>query len=714
MTTARSPWSLGIPLCGAVLLAACAPGPRWNVLLVTFDTTRADALACYGNRRVATPVLDALAAEGVLFEQAHSSIPLTLPSHTTILTGVYPPRHGVRDNGLFVVPPEVETLAERLGERGWATAAAVGGFPLVGKFGIDQGFDFFDDHLTRGNEDLMGRRVRPHQGIFFDERRAQRVNEAVYPWLAEHASDPFFLWVHYYDPHQPLDPPNPYNQLYADDLYAGEIAYADESLGTLIDDLRRLGVWDETLVVFTADHGEGRGEHRELTHSYLLYDSTLHVPLILRLPPAAHPPRARRVAEGVRHVDIVPTVLDLLGLPAPESIDGRSLVPYLEGGRPAPVVHYAETLSPRLSHGWGELRALYAEEWKYVHGPRPELFHLPTDPGEHDNRFAAEPEVAARLEARLASFLRERAAAAPQRAAAPDADTRRRLEALGYIQAGGAEDIEIREVLSREGVAPQDRVERTSELSRIKELLAQREALAARELAQQLVTEDPESPYYLELLAMAEGQLGRYDEAAATIERLLASGGSAGSGRLLLELGWHLVRSGRSEEGLERLRQGVEREPSAQGLFLLATVAQELGRRDEAADALREAVASDPAYGPAVVALGVVRAEAGEAAEAERLFRQAVARDPYYAKGHYNLGAHLLAAGGAAEAVACFERAAELAPDYLQALQAAGVAYLRLGQRGEAQGALARLEALSPDSAEGRSLRQLLAQVDAS
>ncbi|MEZ5330546.1 MAG: sulfatase [Thermoanaerobaculia bacterium] len=333
------------------VLVGCSRGERWNVVVATFDTTRADHIGCYGNASASTPVVDALAAEGFLFENAHAAIPITMPSHSTIMTGLVPMRHGVRDNGLFVLPAGVETLAERLRSAGYATGAAVGSFPLTAKFGLDQGFDLYDDRVQSSQEDFRGRKVRAKQDIFFDERRAQRVNEAIYPWLEEvaEAAKPFFLWVHYYDPHQPLQPPPPYDQLFADDLYAGEIAYADESLGTLFDELRRLGVWDRTLVVFTADHGEGMGEHRERTHSYLLYETTLHVPLIVRAPGGFEAPR--RITERVHHVDIVPTVLDLLGLERPPDLDGRSLVPYLRGERPSVSNDYAETLSPGCPMG---------------------------------------------------------------------------------------------------------------------------------------------------------------------------------------------------------------------------------------------------------------------------------------------------------------------------------------------------------------------------
>jgi tetratricopeptide (TPR) repeat protein len=359
-------------------------------------------------------------------------------------------------------------------------------------------------------------------------------------------------------------------------------------------------------------------------------------------------------------------------------------------------LHYAESLSPRLSHGWGELRALFADEWKYIHGPRPELFHLSADPRELDNRIDAEPARAAQLEAKLADLLGHISVEQPLQAAAPDPETRRRLEALGYIQGGPAENVEIREALSREGVPPQDRVDRTSDLSRIKDFLVRRQPLMAKELLERLLQEDPESPYYLEMLARTEAALGRFEEAIAVLARLQASGGAAsGSGRLMVEIARRLARLGRIEEACQQLERGTELQADADAFFLLGALSEKLGRDREAAAAYQRAVEADRAHGPALVALAIRRARAGARAQAERLFRQAVDNDPYYPKAHYNLGVFLQSSGRHAEAVERFERAIDLDPDYLQAYEAASLAYRALGRGAEADAVLARQRARS-------------------
>ncbi len=314
--------------CLALVLAACGRERPWNVLLFTFDTTRADFIGCYGKQSARTPNLDRLAAQGFLFEHAYSSNPVTQAAHSTILTGVYPMVHGVRDNTFFHLPDRQVTLAELLGAQGFATGAAVGGFPLTEEFGTAPGFDFYDDDLTATASDFRGRPARRRFDTWYDERPAGHVNDAILPWLRQRRGAPFFAWLHYWDPHEPHIAVPPYGQLFAHDPYQGEIAYADDSLGAVLRQLEELGELERTLIVMTADHGEGRQEHREMTHAFLAYDPTIHVPLIVRVPGRRG---GRRVSERVGTVDIVPTVLDLLGLAMPAEIQGRSLVTLIDG-----------------------------------------------------------------------------------------------------------------------------------------------------------------------------------------------------------------------------------------------------------------------------------------------------------------------------------------------------------------------------------------------
>jgi len=698
----------GLVLALSVVGSGCGSAPKWNVVIVTFDTTRADHIGAYGYDGASTPNIDRLAREGTLFRQAFTAVPITLPSHTTIMTGRYPTGHGVRDNGIFTVPEEELTLAEILRNEGYRTAAAVGSFPLTAQFGLDQGFELFDDRVSPGFEDFLARRRLPKSGLFFDERRAARVNEAVYPWLEEHHREPFFLWVHYFDPHQPQVPPPPYDQLFAGRSYDGEIAYADESLGTLLDRLRELGVYERTLVVFTSDHGEGLGEHHEDTHSILAYNTTLHVPLVMRIPRG---PTAWVVDERVGTVDIVPTVLELLGLAVPEGIHGRSLTPLLDfGGGEAkpPRPYYAETLSPRLLNGWGELRGIFSGRFKYIHGPEPELFDLEEDPGEIVNLASERPEVAETLYGELNTLIRRQADSRGEARREIDDETLRRLESLGYLHAGGDRS-DIRETLLDGGTPPQERVADVNEMSLTKNHLAKGESMAAREGALNLLKRDTENPFYLELLAQAELQLGRPEAALAALERIGTDlGGRQTLPGTLAQMGFVLFVSGERERGIEMVERGQAITPNAEGQYLLAGMYSDLGRDSQRDAALERTLEIDPSYAPARIQRAILIDGRGDPERAEREFRQALMDRPYYPAAYYNYGAFLVSHGRPESALDRFRRAVDINPHYLTARYAVIATQHGLQRLDDARRSLAELEALAPASEEAAMARRLI------
>lgn len=706
-------WALVLVALVALACLGCSAADRdesnrWNVLLVTFDTTRADRIGCYGNDRIQTPTLDGLAADGVRFARTLSAAPITAPSHSTILTGRYPIAHGVRDNGLFVLGEEQLTLAEILRAEGYATAAAVGAYPVTSRFGLAQGFDLFDDHLTGGFEDHLGQRAVPKERLFFDERRAAQVNEALLPWFSEHAAGgsgrPFFAWVHYFDPHQPFEPAPPYDQLYADDLYDGEIAYADSRLGFLLDHLEALGELDRTLVIMTADHGEGLGEHGELTHAVLAYNSTLHVPLIIR-PPAGVAPEGTVVEDWVGTVDLVPTVLELLDIERPEGLQGRSLVPLWspEAEASASRRRYAENLSPRLTHGWGELRVLFDGSMKYIHGPRPELYDLETDPGELHDLVADRPEETRRLRGILEQFIARNAVAGTSTVETLDEEVRRRLESLGYLHSPASAGQTVSETLSDEGVAPRDRVGDINDLSAAKHLLFEGRFADAVHYTGKLTASSPENPLYLDLHATALAGLGRLDEAWEAMERLREEG--AVSDFLMFRLATTTFEHGERERAVEALREHLESKPDARGWWLLATFHTRLGEADAARAALDRALLEDPSFSPARVDRAVRLARAGELAEAERELRRAIEDGPYYARAFYNYGTLALHSDRYDDAAGYFRRAIALSPRYLDAYLALVATHLDAGEPELAERVLEDLERLAPQSEQARAAR---------
>jgi arylsulfatase A-like enzyme len=390
--------------------------PRPDILLVTLDTTRADILGCYGGDPTTSPNLDRIAARSHLFERCEASVPQTMPSHTTLFSGLHPFNHGVRKNLAVMVGPEVPLLAEELDEMGYATGAFVSSFVVDGRFGFARGFDHFDAPDTR-----------PSAGNSMERRAGDTVRAAV-EWTAEQPS-PWFAWVHLFDPHAPYEPPPPFSGRFADRPYAGEVAYTDNEVGRLVGSLVAAGRFDETLVIIAGDHGEALGEHGEETHGILLYDATTRVPLLIHLPGQVE---GARHARPVGLVDVAPTVRELLGIDV--AGDGTSLLPALLGRTElaSDRTLYLESLEGYLRHGWAPLHAVVRGRLKYIESPRPELYDLVADPNERRDLVEDHPEEEAAL-AKLLAAIRPADEAVDGEAIVLSADEEAALIALGYV-----------------------------------------------------------------------------------------------------------------------------------------------------------------------------------------------------------------------------------------------------------------------------------------
>lgn len=419
-------WALGLAALGAVALGCnridltLRPSPRGpNVLLVTIDTLRADYVGAYGRAQAETPTLDALAAEGVLFEQAMATAPITLPSHTSILTGLYPPRHGVRHNAVHVLREELRTIAEVFHDAGYATGAFVAAEVLSKDFGLSQGFDEYDDQMGAERSSSSG----------FAERKATAVSDVAIDWLSR-TDRPFFAWVHYYDVHSDYAPPEPYRTRHAGNPYDGEVAYVDAQLARVLEALKRSGRYEQTLIAVTADHGEGLGQHGEGSHTFLIYDSVMHVPMILRGPGL---PRAKRVSAVASNAALAPTLAALAGLPAMEGLDVADLAPLWHGGSEAPGWVYMESIAGQLDFGWAPLFGIRTQTEKYIRAPKRELYDVAHDPRELTNLLPGAEVPAASVafaEARIDSV---RATEREAARAELDPETRAAIEALGYV-----------------------------------------------------------------------------------------------------------------------------------------------------------------------------------------------------------------------------------------------------------------------------------------
>jgi len=427
----------------AVLFAVAAvlAGAKWfsrpaaqgtqeirQVVLISIDTCRADYLSCYGQALRTTPNIDEMASEAVTFTKVYSPVPLTLPAHSSMLTGTIPPFHGVHSNRSSKLGLSNLTLAEILRDNGFKTAAVISSFVLDSRFGLDQGFDTYNDTFDN-----------PIPGRYKNERRAEETTRFACQWLDAHKDQKFFLFVHYYDPHQEYHPPEPFATTFKDDLYAGEIAYTDHCIGLMLDRLRQLHLYHSTLIIVTGDHGEMLGEHAEDTHGYFIYQSALKVPLIVKLPGKNKP---RKIAEPVGLIDIFPTVLGRLNITPPPNLQGQDLSPWLQGKPPSQTERfiYCESLLP-TTFNRSSLRGVVAEPWKYIQAPRRELYNIAEDPGEKKNLAKAQSQRVRILDNRLRHILAgsARSDTPQQNAFKPDSKSLARLKSLGYV--GGGHDI---------------------------------------------------------------------------------------------------------------------------------------------------------------------------------------------------------------------------------------------------------------------------------
>ena len=618
-------------LIAAVVLLAGGAAAWWhvepmpaplspNILLITLDTTRADRLGAYGYGRARTPRLDRLAREGVLFEHARTAAPTTLPAHVSLFTGRYPAAHGVRNNGV-PLSEKVPTLASALHDGGYRTAAFISSFVLDRRFGLAPGFDHYDDRLDAG----PGIAAEPV------ERRGDRTVLAAEQWLGDYLGPrspsaapatgpaPFFIWLHLYDPHDPYVAPAPYRDLFVDQPYDGEIAFADSVIGSLIDQLERRGLLPSTLVAVIGDHGESLGDHGEATHGMFVYEAAMRVPAILRWPGSL--PAGHRVAPMVRSIDLAPTLMELAGLPRVPGLDGESLMPLVRGEGPGPASAYGETYFPLLFMNWSPLRSLQDDRWKLIEAPEPELYDLVSDPSEQTNLAVREPARTAAMRRALDTSTAARPSAPA--GAMPSRETVEKLAALGYIGAPAA--ISSAEALKRPD--PKKMIEVFNRLRLANTALVEGRLDEAANIASRTLAADRENAFAMLIAARVEMAQGRYREAAGHFRSYLAQVPISADAHQWLAI-CHL-QLGDEEAALREAdaalaidsRFGDAHELRGNLLFLA-------GHIDEALRELRTAVELNPDRTAFRVSLGRTLLNTGQPGEAEAEFRRALAIRP--------------------------------------------------------------------------------------
>jgi arylsulfatase A-like enzyme/cytochrome c-type biogenesis protein CcmH/NrfG len=618
-------------------------GPRnANVLLITLDTTRADHLSCYarlaGKTNAAhdpgkpdsatgqfanTPHLEALASRGVFFAHAIAQVPLTIPSHACILTGTYPTVNHVRGMGGFVLPQTLPTLATLTQAAAYATAAILGSAVLDRRYGFARGFTVYDDNIASAREQKLPGR--------YSKRPASVVTDHAIAWLEKNYRAGFFLWVHYYDPHAPYDPPEPFKHIYAKDPYSGEVAYVDQEVGRLLDWIDQRGLGSRTLVLAIGDHGEGLGEHGEKHHGIFLYDSTLHVPFIMAGPGV---PAGEVVERQVRSIDLMPTVMGFLHLSSGPDTQGVSLWPLILHNSPVQTDYaYCETLYPRILMGWSELRAMHTGKWEFIWAPRPELYDLQSDPAQATNALARYPAQARQLQSDMWGV-----------AGGPNKDTqvatvpmtpaeRAKLESLGYVSAGLAGAIP----LGTKAPDPKDYVGVLSMVEQAEDLLDTGSYQRAAGVMEKALRRDPTNPAVHLYLGTALELAGEYQSAIRVYQHAISM--KIESDEVYSRLGKDCLHLNQLNDAVRAMARAAEMNPTdLDNLCRLGNAYLQLGRIGDAAKSFNAALAQSDQCGPAYDGLGLVAVAHGDARTAQQDFLRAIALDSADLEPVFNLG----------------------------------------------------------------------------
>ena len=669
-------WMRGVPR-GAVDLPQ---NPDQNVLLVTIDTLRGDALGCDGGP-ARTPNIDAVAASGIRFSFAHAQAVVTLPSHASILTGTFPFEHGFRENSGYRLKPGMPTLATALKARGFATGAFVAAFPLDARFGLTPGFDVYDGRF----DDPSG------GGFIITERPAATVVGHASEWIRAQ-SQRWFAWVHVYEPHAPYRPPPPFDREYAAQPYYGEVAAADRALGPLFDLARASS--RPTLVVVTGDHGEALGDHGESTHGLFAYESTLHVPLIVADFKGSDP-SGTVDAHPVAHVDILPTVLDAVGAPAPPNLPGRSLRTSAARGGLDARGSYFEAMSPMLDYGFAPLAGVLAGREKYIDLPSTELYDLVRDPRETTNLATRSPERVRTLEARLGDFH----AIAPGAQRAEDPDVARRLQSLGYVSGGAA-----RKTHYTDNDDPKRLVDIDRRMHDAVALDEDGRTPDAMTLYRGILAERPEMMAAARHLAFDYWRTGDAPSAIDVLRAALKAGPTPGAE---IQLGTYLIEAGRAPEALALLEHAVAADPTLDALNALGIATARSGRPAAALAVFNRSLQIDPDNPLTHENIGTIYLDEGRLADARAEFERALRSNPASAQGHAGLAVVAIKSGDRAGAIASWKRAVELDPANWDALYDVGMQLAKDGRLGEARPYLEQFVRTAPPSLYAKDLREV-------
>jgi arylsulfatase A-like enzyme/Flp pilus assembly protein TadD len=713
-----------VAVLAALVLVGCGwlrPSPRidsatcrgCNVLLITIDTLRVDRVGAFGSKLGLTPNLDRLAAEGIRFTRAYTSAPLTLPAHASILTATHPPVHGVRTNGLFRLGPNPPTLATTLKSAGYRTGAFVGSFVLDARFGLNRGFDVYDDRYGERRAD---------DGTEGAERRAEEVMKPALDWILGAQSQsqaqsqaqaqaqsairnpqsairtPWFAWVHFYDPHEPYRAPERYASRFAP--YDAEVAYTDATIGRLIDTLRGSGQIEHTLVAIAADHGESLGEHGERTHGVFAYDVTIRVPWLLWAGGRVHGTSDALV----RLVDLAPTVLDLVGVAPPREFGGASVVPRVRDGAAASPAYF-EAMDASLTRNWAPLSGIVNDTHKLIDLPTPELYDLRSDPAEAKNLFAAEGERARTLDAMLRTLVQGFASGGSSAEKTTlSAEARQRLQALGYVAASAGPAKRT----YTDADDPKRLIGPANELNEALATFRRGDRQAGLTAAAALVDRYPAFSTPYGVLASMQHDVGDIGTAIATLEALVKRGIADQS--VMVVLAGYLMEAGQTGRAAELLEAIVADHPDdAEALNVLGVASSRLGRHARAQAAWRRVLDLDPTAATAYENLGVDALAQSDFTTALTQLTRALELDPNLARAHNALASAYLRTHRPDDAIAQWKMALEINPGLLEALYNIGTVLYDSGRKAEARPYLERFVRDAPPARFGPDIARLRA-----
>jgi len=677
-----------------------------NVLLITIDTLRADALGCYGGP-AATPALDRLAREGARFTFAHAQTVLTLPSHTSILSGEYPFQHGIRENSGYRLVPGTRTMSTLLKQAGYATGAFVGAFPLHSRFGLNLGFDVYEDRFGE---------TRAPTEFIMPERPASAVVPLARDWIGRVGARPWFAWVHVFDPHAPYQPPPPFDKEYAGRPYYGEVAAVDHALAPLLDDVRTSP--RPTFVVVTGDHGEALGDHGEATHGLFAYESTLRIPLIFAELGAERatdvgaplgrgdasrfgPRRDGEVSPiPVRHIDVLPTVLDAIGEAIPSDLPGRTLLPARERQAGAqPRASYFEAMSAMLNRGWAPLTGVLVGREKYIDLPIAEMYDLVSDPGEQSNLAGQSSEHVRTLQARLREF----GASLPGERRSENTETLTELRALGYVSGTAPGKAHYTEADDPKRLVDIDR-----DIHRGVELYGDKRFDEATQVYLQVIGRRPDMAIAYRHLAFVAWETGNVKGAIDVLERARQAG--VRHGGITTQLATYLAESGDAPAAIRLLAPVATQDwPEPDALNALGIAYARTGRSQEARATFERMLAITPDSGMALENLGALDLERGDLASAQQRFEQAASVDPRSSQVYSGLGVVALKKNDRTTAIGALTQAVQLDPTNYDALYNLAMTLERDGQSARARPYLEQFVRSAPQAFYARDIREISA-----